>query len=153
MIATRVTKDVSGRTVIVLLVFCSPAARCAAADWEAVGSPGLSAGLATEPSLAVHGGEPYVAYRDNANGWMGTVMTYSGGSWKAVGSPAFTVDEVGYPSLAFHNGDPYVAFAEGTGSTWKATVMRYSGGGWQNVGSAGFFSGRGTGHLVGLKQR
>lgn len=48
--------------------------------WEAVGSPGFSAGAISDTSLAIDsGGMPYVAYKDwGIGGGKATVMKYTG---------------------------------------------------------------------------
>lgn len=107
--------------------------------WAAKGAAGFSAGQVEYVSLAMDsGGNPYVAYTDNANGTRATVMRYSGTAWEVVGSAGFSANTAYFTSLALDsNNIPYVAYFDAANGG-KATVMRYSGTGWQVVGSAGF---------------
>ena len=104
-------------------------------SWEAVGSPGFSAGRTDYESLVVNGGGvPYVAYEDEGNSNKATVMKYNSTSenWETIGSAGFSASNAIYTSLAIDgNGTPYVAYSDGQayGSiTWKATVMAYENG-------------------------
>ncbi len=112
-------------------------------SWVAVGSPGMTAGVATYISLAIDGGgTPYIAFADGANSSKVTVMEYAGSSWSIVGSAGFSAGSATYVSLAIDgNGSPYVAYSDG-GNSSKATVMKYDGSSWATVGSAGFTTGQ-----------
>ncbi len=118
------------------------AAACLArADWQAVGTAGFSAGTAFYTSLAIHNGEPYVAYSDGGSASKATVMRYTGGSWQTVGSAGFSAGAISYTALAISStGEPYVAFRDAANGN-EATVMACSGGTWQIVGAAAFSDG------------
>ena len=111
--------------------------------WEAVGSAGFSGGSASDTSLYVYDGTPYVAYTDTPYSFKATVMKYTGAGdtgWEAVGSAGFSAGIANYNSLYVYDGTPYVAYTDG-GNSSKATVMKYTGTGgtgWEAVGSAGF---------------
>jgi len=112
-------------------------------SWNTLGSAGFSADIASYISLAFDSaGTPYVAYTDNSNGNMVTVMYYdsSSSSWEALGSAGFSSGGAVYTSLAIGASDtPYVAYGDYDNSS-KATVMYYdsSSSSWKILGSAGF---------------
>jgi len=114
------------------------------AQWTDVGTPGFSAGVADFQSLAFHPttNQPYVAYRDGANGARTTVMRFDGTAWVNVGTVGFSAGVIFHPSLAFHpvTNEPYVAYRDG-GNGGRTTVMRFNGTAWVNVGTAGFSAG------------
>ena len=92
--------------------------------WEAVGSPGFSAGVISFPSLVfVPDGKPVVAFDDTG----ATVMKHTGSGasgWDVVGSARFSADAAIYTSMAVDpSGIPYVAY-EDFGYSGKATVMK-----------------------------
>ncbi|MUT68311.1 S-layer homology domain-containing protein [Paenibacillus sp. NEAU-GSW1] len=116
-----------------------------ATGWEAVGSAGLSEGLAQYQSLYVYEGTPYVAYKDWQRDGRATVMKYTGAGttgWEAVGSTGFSTGRADEPSLYMDEGTPYVAYTD-LDNDDKATVMKYDedNGEWITVGSAGFSAG------------
>ncbi|WP_035756737.1 HYR domain-containing protein, partial [Hugenholtzia roseola] len=114
------------------------------AQWTNVGTAGFSAGAVEDQSLAFHPTthEPYIAYRDNANGNKTTVMRYDGTNWVNVGTAGFSGGGARFQSLAFHptTHEPYVAYRDDTNGD-RTTVMRYNGTSWVNVGIAGFSAG------------
>lgn len=116
-------------------------------EWVDVGAAGFSAGVAEYTSLAFNPStnEPYVAYRDAANGDKVTVMKFDGTSWVDVGTAGFSAGEaVQFISLAFNpsTNEPYVAYFDGGAPNFgKATVMKFDGTSWVNVGTAGFSAG------------
>ncbi|TBL79468.1 dockerin type I domain-containing protein [Paenibacillus thalictri] len=115
-----------------LSVFAFPAKPTeAAASWAPVGSAGFSSGKATDISLTVDNGVPYIAYRDANVGNKATVMKYDGTGWVQVGTPGFSTAGITRSSLAIVEGVPYIAFSSG----WP-TVMTYDGTNWVPVGSA-----------------
>ncbi|MFD0589358.1 S-layer homology domain-containing protein [Paenibacillus sp. GCM10027627] len=111
--------------------------------WESVGSSGFSAGSASNPSLKVYGGTPYVVYRDEGNDSKATVMKYTGAGptgWESVGRAGFSGGVISTPSLVVYDGTPYVGYTDGLNGQ-KATVMKYAGSGatgWVPVGIVGF---------------
>ncbi|MET4576947.1 IPTL-CTERM sorting domain-containing protein [Ottowia thiooxydans] len=113
--------------------------------WEAVGVAGFSAGVAYDHSLAFGpgpDGQPYVAYRDEVNGYKASVMRLNsaGTAWGGVGAPGFSAGEAQYISLSFGpDGKPYVAYQDAAYG-YKASVMRLNstGSGWEVVGVPGF---------------
>ncbi len=112
-------------------------------NWNNVGSAGFSAGQAEYTSLAFDtDGNPYVAFRDDANGTKATVMEYSNGSWANYGSAGFSAAWVQYTSLVFNISGtaPYLAYSDGNVGG-NATVMYDSGSGWATLGTAGFAPG------------
>ncbi len=113
-----------------------------AQQWQNVGTPGFSAGLADYPSFAIDGnGAPYIAYQDGINSHKATVMKYSKGSWINVGNPGFSAGYAIDLSLAIDiNGTPYVAYQD-VKNNYKATVMKYDGNNWVPVGNPGFSDG------------
>jgi hypothetical protein len=130
--------------LVVALSFSLPGATripvaLAASTWQSVGPMGFSVSAASNPSLVVYNGTPYVAYVDG-NGLKATVMKFNGTSWVPVGSPGFSADMINYPSLAIYNGTPYVAYKD-VGNGYKATVMQFNGTNWVPVGTPGFSAG------------
>ncbi len=115
-------------------------------SWVDVGAAGFSAGGAQYTSLAFNPStnQPYVAYRDVANGNKVTVMKFDGTSWVDVGTAGFSAGEVQFISLAFNpsTNEPYVAYFDGGApNLGRATVMKFDGTAWVNVGTAGFSAG------------
>lgn len=112
----------------------------AQSGWEIIGTAGFSSGVVDYTSLAFYGGEPYVAFRDNANGDKTSVVRYDGSNWVYVGSPGISSGNSIYQSLAFFNNQPHVAFrdvANGNGTS----VMKYDGANWVYVGAQSFTPG------------
>jgi hypothetical protein len=55
-------------------------------NWVNVGNPGFSAGFASNTSIAFSPiGEPYVAFRDDAQEGKAMVVKYNGSYWVTVG--------------------------------------------------------------------
>ncbi len=85
-----------------------------APSWHPVGSYGFSSGAATDTSLAVYNGVPYVAFMDGSNNNDATVMKYTGvgtTGWQTLGNADFSSAAVTSVSLAFDgSGNAYVAF-------------------------------------------
>lgn len=100
--------------------------------------------VANYTSLAVNGGNEYVAYMDTSNNDLPILEKWNGSSWAAVGTEGFgTTANAHYTSLAFSptNGNPYVSFSDESNSTSEAMVMEYTGAGttgWVTVGSGHF---------------
>jgi LPXTG-site transpeptidase (sortase) family protein len=107
-------------------------------SWQNIGPAGFSAGTAGDPSMALDGSTPYVAYSDGGYSFRATVMRYNGTSWETVGPAGFTT--ANSISLALDGSTPYVAYQDGIHS-YKTTVMRYNGTSWETVGPAGFSAG------------
>jgi hypothetical protein len=110
--------------------------------WVNVGSPGFSAGTASNQSLAIDSnGIPYVAYEDRENADKTTVMKFNGSNWINVGSPGFSAGNALNQSLAIDSNDtPYVAYRD-VAKANQTTVMKFNGSNWVNVGSPGFSAG------------
>ena len=110
--------------------------------WEAVGSPGISAGQADYTSIAIDDdGNLYVVYSDIAYSRKATALKFSSGSWAVVGSAGFSAENADYTQIAIDgSGTPYVVYSDNS-KLGYATVMKYSGS-WSAVGSAGFSAGK-----------
>ncbi len=109
--------------------------------WENVGSDGILASNGYNPSLAITGETPYVAFEDNANGDKATVSRFVLGKWQNVGSGPVSVLGGLMPSLAMSvSGIPYLAFQDAANGE-KATVMRFNGTAWEAVGGFGITAG------------
>ncbi len=105
-------------------------------SWGPVGTGTISA-KAGYNSIAIHGGNPYVAYQDQSNSLMkGYAMMYNGSNWVTLGGGAFSTDTATDMSIAFSNiGEPMVAFAD-RASGKKAVLKKFTAGAWVNVGPA-----------------
>lgn len=90
--------------------------------WTPVGMTGFSEGNVVYPNLDFDHGIPYVAFRDDMNGYGATVMKYDVCQWVYVGEPGFSEGEVNYVSLQVENGRAFVAYADGNNRD-RATVM------------------------------
>ena len=90
--------------------------------WIPVGRPGFSEGNVVYPKLVFDQGVPYVAFRDDMNGYGATVMKYERDCWVYVGEPGFSAGEVNYVSLQVEKGKVFVAYADGSRRD-RATVM------------------------------
>ena len=115
----------------------------AGSGWTLVGTAGFSAGIATFTSLAIDSttGNPFVAYRDDANGNKVTVQTFVMGSWSVVGTAGFSAGAASYTSLVLDStGTPFVAYRDNSIGN-KATVQTFVMGSWSVVGTAGFSAG------------
>jgi len=110
-------------------------------DWMYLGSPGFSAGGATNLSIAIDKKNTvYVAYQDSMNSFGITVMKYDGSGWVSVGGPDLTVGTAPFSALAIDTaGWPYVAYE--TPGTGAATVQRFNGTSWETVGAPEFSGG------------
>ena len=111
-------------------------------NWETVGSAGFSAGSVINGgfiSLAINSsGTPYVAYRDDGNGFKATVKKYNGSNWETVGSVGFSAGAVYFTSIAINSsGTPYVAYTD-IANGERTTVKKFNGSSWETVGSVGF---------------
>lgn len=113
--------------------------------WVDVGSStGFTAGnMSQHVILAFQPGtnEPYVVYRDIANGTRTNVMRFDGTNWVNVGSPV-SPGSSGWPSITFHpvTAQPYVIYSDWTDNQ-KATVKRFDGTNWVLVGAEKFTAG------------
>jgi hypothetical protein len=94
--------------------------------WEVVGTPGFSADIVSDPTLALDAADvPYVAYTDAASDYKATVMRYNGTAWEVVGTPGFSAGYANTPSLALDAaGTPYVVYMDNEYAS-RVTVMRY----------------------------
>lgn len=112
------------------------------AGWEYAGAAGFSDGTGSDVSLSFNAvtGEPYVAYRDWANGYRATVKKLSAGAWQTVGTQGFSAGGAQYISLHLYQGVPYVAYMDVANGN-RATVMTFNGTSWSRVGNAGFTQG------------
>ena len=105
-------------------------------NWETVGTPGLSTGLAAFINLACDAeGRIIVAYADRGNHGTATVMRYSCETgWSMLGNTGFSGDTTSYfLRLTVHDTIPYIVF-NGNNQNWQVTVMRYFNGKWEAVG-------------------
>ncbi len=96
------------------------------AQWETVGADGFSDGTANNISVAIgSNGEPYVAYKDGANGDKATVMRFNGTSWDLLGTGGLSQGRANYAAIAINNiGVIYLAFGDEVNS-YKASVLKY----------------------------
>jgi hypothetical protein len=126
-------------SLLVSVIGLHPAPVQAAAAWENVGPAGFSDGMAAYPSLAFDNGVPYVAFKDEANGYKAHVMKFEAqsGTWVSVGPAGFSSGSASDTQLVFDNGTPYVAFLDGANGN-GVSVMKFNGTAWVNVGPAGF---------------
>ncbi len=110
------------------------------ATWENVGTDGVPAPSAYNPSLAMSGEVPYVAFEDNSHGDQSTVMRFVASKWQNVG--VATSISSGYMNslVLSQTGIPYVAFQDAANGE-KATVMRFNGNTWEAVGGLGITAG------------
>lgn len=100
-------------------------------QWEDIGNPGFSDGVAIYNTLKFHNNKPYVAFKDWANGYGVTVKRFNGTNWINIGNPGFS-NEVGtFLDFVFHNGEPYVAFDDNDNSS--PTIMKFNGTNWESL--------------------
>jgi hypothetical protein len=118
--------------------------RTALADWVSVGKQGFSPGSASDISLYVYEGTPYVAYSDGNKKGGVSVMRYNGSGWVYVGTAGFSGDLAADVSLYVYGGIPYVAYSDRS-QGGRVTVMKYNGLVWKCVGNAGFSDGAAAG--------
>ena len=72
-------------------------------NWVTVGTAGFSKGYVDQTSMAISPtGGPYVAFSDDANYNLMTVMKFDGTNWIYVGTAGFSVGTTTYPSLKFN---------------------------------------------------
>jgi len=108
-------------------------------DWELVGAQGFSAGEIQFPQLAFDSiDDPYVVYRDFANGHNATVQKFNGSDWELIGEAGFTEAGAWCTSIILDQNDiPYVAYQDWSNGQ-KISVDRFVGGQWETVGTPGF---------------
>ncbi|HHY59343.1 MAG TPA: hypothetical protein GX504_01890 [Clostridia bacterium] len=95
--------------------------------WIPVGRPGFSEGIVVYPKLVFDRGIPYVAFRDDTNGYGATVMKYERDCWVYVGEPGFSAGEVNYVSLQVEKGQVFVAYADGSRSAVDVLAAFFDG--------------------------
>ncbi|MBF7081623.1 S-layer homology domain-containing protein [Desulfallas sp. Bu1-1] len=105
-----------------------------------MGKQGFSPGSASDISLYVYEGTPYVAYSDGNEKGGASVMRYNGSGWVYVGTAGFSGDLAADVSLYVYGGIPYVAYSDGS-QGGRVTVMKYNGLVWECVGNACFSDG------------
>lgn len=118
--------------------------RTASAGWVPVGQRSFSPGVASDISLYVYKGTPYVAFSDGNKKGRASVMRYNGSSWVYVGAAGFSDGLATDVSLYLQSGTPYVAYSDYSQGN-RATVMKYNGLVWECVGNKGFSDGKASG--------
>ncbi len=103
--------------------------------WQAVGTPGFSAGAVEFQSLAIApDGTPYIAYKDDAYDGKVVVMKFDGKNWVSVGTPGFSAGWALYIDLAIgSDGTPYITYADDN-NYGQPTVLKFDGFNWVNIG-------------------
>jgi len=114
----------------------------ALSDWQPVGTPGFSPGMASNIYIIVNQGTPYIAFGDscvftNVNDSKGTiVMKYINGSWQNVGIPGSANSKgLHFNYLFMDQGTLYLAYYDS--KKGGASVMKYIDPSWQFVGEPG----------------
>ncbi|WP_042203703.1 S-layer homology domain-containing protein [Paenibacillus camerounensis] len=113
--------------------------------WQLVGPAGFTGDEADSVSFAFdQSGNPYVAFKDKANGGKVSVMVYYQSQWKYIngaGHSAGTADSV---SLAYDSASDslYLAYADGSAANAVTVeVLDLQTATWSTVGTAGFSPG------------
>src|ERR1035438_5029232 len=111
--------------------------------WKYVGSAGFSDALTSFNSFKFSpGGDPYMAFEENAYSGKAIVMKYDGTNWINVGDDGFSAGIAYWIKLAFSSASqPFVAYSD-SANHQKTTVMKFDGTSWVNVGNAGFSAGQ-----------
>lgn len=113
-------------------------------NWENVGAPGFSFGIANWIRLIFIGSTPYIAYTDHGYGEKCRVMKFNDltNTWDDVGPPTgFSAGVAFYLSLAFEGNTPYLAYRDET-VLGKCVVRKFDGiSSWSYVGNPNGFSG------------
>ncbi len=113
---------------------------------EQVGGTVSGNGFATDASLFVYDGTPYVAFTFSAYGNKCVVKRLEGNSWLTVGSgDSVSADIAAGNSLYIDEGIPYVAYEAGNGH--NARVYRLEDTSWVPLGSDGYASTGSASHL------
>ncbi|MFC6547395.1 chitobiase/beta-hexosaminidase C-terminal domain-containing protein [Cohnella cellulosilytica] len=115
----------------------------ASANWEVVGTPGISVGTVTNKrstvATSVYGDTPYVAYTDRGLNNKLVVRKYSESTWEYVGSSnGISAGIADCISLFLYSGTPYVAYYDET--LRQVIAKRYNGSTltWDTLGSLGY---------------
>jgi hypothetical protein len=123
---------------LLLLGALPPSAR---AGWSPTGSGRLAldaAKSASSPSLAVIGGAPWVAWREDTGtgAYDVHVARWNGTAWTTVGGAlnADTTRNAYLPQLVDFGGTPWVAWEETNGVAYQLRVKRWDGSAWSAVG-------------------
>jgi hypothetical protein len=95
---------------------------------------------ATSPSLAMIGGAPWLAWREDpgAGAYQVHVASWNGSAWTVVGG-VLNVDasrNAYLPQLVDVAGTPWVAWTETNGSVYQVRVKRWTGSSWVAAGGA-----------------
>ncbi len=106
-------------------------------SWSVVGAKGFSTYSASNVTLQIVNGIPYVGYSSGSNG--ATVEKYDNNAWSVVGSAGFTPGRADNFTMTSEGTTLYVAFQDSPNAN-KLTVMKYDGS-WQVVGSNGISDG------------
>jgi hypothetical protein len=126
-----------------LALFAGVLAPSAQARWTPTASGRLALDTnrsATSPSLAVIGGAPWVAWREDTGtgAYDVHVARWNGSAWTTVGG-ALNVDasrNAYLPQLVDVGGTPWVAWTETNGAAYQLRVKRWDGSAWTAVGGA-----------------
>lgn len=99
--------------------------------WVQLGNV-VSSGSATDMSMVVSGGTPYVACTDNN---AAIVRKFNGSAWEDVGASGIASTGIAQKTVLKidqSTGTPYIAYADETGR--NIIVRKFSGGSWSSVG-------------------
>lgn len=110
------------------------------AQWDTLGTIGITPGVISDQVLAVKNDTVYIAFADGmASNKLG-VMRNVGGVWTSIGTSISTLS-VTYLSMAIApDGNPWVAYSDAANNS-GVTVMKYNGSTWSVVGAVNISGG------------
>ncbi|GAA4459894.1 hypothetical protein GCM10023093_01760 [Nemorincola caseinilytica] len=138
-------------SVLLLLQFCISSARAqdTCNKWDALGGVGFSDGTVSGASLYIsHQGEPYVAYRDAANGNKATVTHFAANSWKDLGYSGLDPDVVDNPRIAPHGSIVYMVYRRSIDNLPRVAMT--TGSVWTMLNNTGISTGAVADHQIAL---
>ncbi len=99
-------------------------------QWENLGEPGFSDGVAIYNSIKFHNNEAYVAFKDWSNNYGVSVKKFNGSEWDDIGVSGFSNTVGTFLDFVFHNNEAYVAFDDNDNSR-VPSIMKFNGITWE----------------------
>lgn len=117
---------------IVLVLLMALTVGISHSQWENLGEPGFSDGVAIYNNIKFHNNEAYVAFKDWSNNYGVSVKKFNGSEWDDIGVSGFSNTVGTFLDFVFHNNEAYVAYDDNDNSRIP-TVMKFNGTTWETL--------------------